>query len=189
MANPTMPVGPGDRGLSPPTRLIVDFCNGDLPAIMDCTLNVIDVRDVASGISRVMERGKAGRRYILGHSNMTLAGFLGAAGELTGVPVPPWRVPYAVGLAVAWSSELVADHLTGRTPKATVTGVRLAKRTMHFDSSRSLAELGLRPRSIRESLADALAWLTASGRLDGHRAGLTSRFWYFALANYASLDL
>ena len=25
VANPTMPVGPGDRGLSPPTRLIVDF--------------------------------------------------------------------------------------------------------------------------------------------------------------------
>ena len=28
VANPTMPVGPGDRGFSPPTRLIVDFCRG-----------------------------------------------------------------------------------------------------------------------------------------------------------------
>ena len=28
VANPTMPVGPGDRGLSPPTRLILDFCSG-----------------------------------------------------------------------------------------------------------------------------------------------------------------
>ena len=49
VANPTMPVGPGDRGLSPPTRLIVDFCGGHLPATMDCTLNLIDVRDVALG--------------------------------------------------------------------------------------------------------------------------------------------
>ena len=31
VANPTMPVGPGDRGLSPPTRLIVDFCSGAPP--------------------------------------------------------------------------------------------------------------------------------------------------------------
>ena len=76
VANPTMPVGPGDRGLSPPSRLIVDFCRGDLPATMDCTLNVIDVRDVARGLSLVMDRGQLGRRYLLGHANLTLTGFL-----------------------------------------------------------------------------------------------------------------
>jgi dihydroflavonol-4-reductase len=170
VANPTMPVGPGDRGLSPPTRLIVDFCNGALPATMDCTLNVIDVRDVARGLSLVMERASPGRRYILGHSNVSLVGFLGMLGELTGVPVPRWRVPYSMGIAVAWFSELVADHLTGKAPKATVTGVRLAKRTMHFDSSRSLAELGLQPRPIHQSLADALTWLTVSGRVSRQAA-------------------
>ena len=171
VANPTMPVGPGDRGLSPPTRLIVDFCTGNLPATMDCTLNVIDVRDVARGLSLVMDRGKPGRRYLLGHANLTLASLLTLLGQLTGVPVPRWRVPYSVGIAVAWSSEIIADHLTRRAPKATVTGVRLAKRTMHFDSSRSLAELGLQPRSIRESLVDALTWLRDSGRLPRHAGG------------------
>jgi dihydroflavonol-4-reductase len=165
VANPTMPVGPGDLGLSPPTRLIVDFCTRGLPATMDCTLNLIDVRDVARGLCLVMERGVPGRRYLLGHANLTLAGLFGMLQELTGVPVPRWRVPYMVGIAVAWFSEFVADHLTGRAPMATLTGVRLAKRIMHFDSSRTLAELGLRPRSIRESLADAVAWLRRSGRL------------------------
>ena len=61
VANPTMPVGPGDRGLSPPTRLIRDFCRGKLPALMDCTLNMIDVRDVATGLVRVLERGRPGQ--------------------------------------------------------------------------------------------------------------------------------
>jgi dihydroflavonol-4-reductase len=162
VANPTMPVGPGDRGLSPPTRLIVDFCRGGLPATMDCTLNLIDVRDVALGLSRVMDRG---RRYLLGHANLTLTALLTLLGELTGVPVPRWRVPYPVGLAAAWFSELVADKFTGRSPKATLTGVKLARRIMHFDASRSLADLGLRPRSIRDSLADAIAWLRLTGRL------------------------
>ncbi len=60
VANPTMPVGPGDRGISPPTRLILDFCRGHLPAAMDCTLNLIDVRDVALGLSLVMNRGRPG---------------------------------------------------------------------------------------------------------------------------------
>jgi hypothetical protein len=30
---------------------------------------------------------------------------------------------------------------------------------MHFDPSRSLAELGLVPRPIRQSLAETIAWL------------------------------
>ncbi len=151
--------------LSPPTRLIVDFCRSRLPATMDCTLNLIDVRDVALGLVRVMERGKPGRRYLLGHENLALFDFLSLLAELTGVPVPRFRVPYPIALGVAWLSEFWADHVTGRSPRATVTGVRLARRTMHFDMAHSLAELGLRPRPIRESLADALAWLRTAGYL------------------------
>jgi dihydroflavonol-4-reductase len=170
VANPTMPVGPGDRGLSPPTRLILDYCRRGLPATMDCTLNLIDVRDVALGLYRIMQRGESGRRYLLGHSNLTLAGFLALLEELTGIPAPRWRVPYPLAIVVAWLSEFLADHLTDQAPKATLTGVRLAKRIMHFDSSRSLAELGLEPRPIRESLADAVAWLRDSGRFTGQAA-------------------
>ncbi len=166
IANPTMPVGPGDRGLSPPTRLIRDFCRGQLPARMDCTLNLIDVRDVAEGLIRTLERGQPGRRYLLGGENLTLVGLLGILSDLTGVPVPRWRVPYPLGLAVAHLSEFWADHVTGRTPKATVTGVRLTRRTMHFDPARSLATLGLTPRPVRESLADAVAWHRETGQIE-----------------------
>jgi dihydroflavonol-4-reductase len=165
VANPTMPVGPGDRGLSPPTRLIRDFCRGGLPAIMDCTLNLIDVRDVATGLRRVMERGQAGRRYLLGGENLTLASFLSVLSELSGVSMPGWRVPYAAGLAVAYVSEFWSDYISGSPPKATVTGVRLARRIMHFDPSRSLAELDLSPRPIREAITDALAWLAQTEQI------------------------
>ncbi len=165
IANPTMPVGPGDLGTSPPTRLIRDFCLGRLPARMDCTLNLIDVRDVAEGLARAMDRGRPGRRYLLGGENLTLVGLLGVLSDLTGVPVPRWRVPYPVGLVVAAVSEFLADRVTGTAPKATLTGVRLTRRTMHFDASRSLAELGLVPRPVRESLADAVAWLRETGQI------------------------
>jgi dihydroflavonol-4-reductase len=165
VANPTMPVGPGDRGLSPPTRLIRDFCRGDLLARMECTLNLIDVRDVSLGLELVMQRGQAGRRYLLGAENLTLTALLTRLSKLTGVPVPRWCVPYSIGLAVALVSEFCADYFTGRVPKATVTGIRLAKRIMHFDSSRSLGEIGLQPRRIDDSLADAITWLRQTGNL------------------------
>jgi dihydroflavonol-4-reductase len=132
---------------------------------MDCTLNLIDVRDAAEGLVRTMERGETGRRYLLGGENLTLVGILGNLSELTGVPVPRWNVPYPVGLAVAWLSEAWADRVSGRTPRATVTGVRLTRRTMHFDASRSLAALGLSPRPARQSLADSVAWLRQMGQI------------------------
>lgn len=170
VANPTMPVGPGDRGLSPPSRLIRDFCRGALPAVIDCTLNLIDVRDVAEGLVRTVQRGRPGRRYLLGSENLTLVALLGLLSELTGVRVPRWRVPYPVGLAVAHASEFWADRVTHRAPQATITGLRLTRRTMHFDATRSLDELGLKPRPVRAALADAVAWLRATGQL-GPNAG------------------
>jgi dihydroflavonol-4-reductase len=165
VANPTMPVGPGDRGLSPPSRLIRDFCRGSIRAMIDCTLNLIDVRDVALGLALVMERARPGRRYLLGHENLTLAGLLSLLGELSGVRTPRWRVPFWAAVSIAWVSEFCADRFTKRAPLATVTGVRLGRRIMHFDSSRSLAEIGLRPRPIRESLADAVSWLRETGQI------------------------
>jgi dihydroflavonol-4-reductase len=162
IANPTMPVGPGDRGLSPPSRLVRDYARGAVPAFMDCTLNLIDVRDVAEGLMRTMDRGQTGRRYLLGGENLTLRELFAMLSALTGVPVPAWRVPYAVGLGVAAVSEVWSDWVSGRAPQANVTGVRLTRRTMHFDASRSLAELGLTPRPVREALADALSWMRTS---------------------------
>jgi dihydroflavonol-4-reductase len=162
VANPTMPVGPGDRGLSPPTRLILDFCRGKLPIAMDCTLNLIDVRDAAIGLDLVMKLGATGRRYLLGFANLTLMGLLERLSHLTGVPAPRWKVPYPVGLAVAAISELCANHVTGRMPRASLTGLRLARRLMHFDSSRTLEELGLKPRAIELSLKETVAWLRSS---------------------------
>ena len=166
VANPTMPVGPDDHSCTPPTRLLADFCRGKLPATMDCRLNLIDVRDVACGLVRVMARGMPGRRYLLGYENLSLTDLFRLLGELTGVGMPRFCVPYPVALGVACLSEFWADHITGRSPKATVTGVRLARRIMHFDSTRSLAELGLDPRPIRDSLADAVSWLRSAGHLD-----------------------
>ncbi len=165
VANPTMPVGPGDRGMSPPTRLIRDFARSRLPAFMDCTLNLIDVRDAAIGLERAMAVGRPGRRYLLGGENLGLRDLLGRLSALAGVPVPRWRVPYPVALVVAAVSELWADHVTGQPPKATLTGVRLTRRALHFDASRSLAELNLRPRPLDGSLRDALVWLRAVGHL------------------------
>src|SRR5205823_12857012 len=58
VVNPTLPVGPGDRGRSPPTQMMLDFCKGKRREYLDAELNLIDVRDVALGMVRAMEVGR-----------------------------------------------------------------------------------------------------------------------------------
>ncbi len=158
VCSPTLPIGPGDRNQTPPTRLAVAFCQGKIPAYLDCQLNLIDVRDAADGLVRAMHRGRPGVRYVLGGHNYQLVQWLQVLANVVNRPMPRRSVPYPVALAVGWFSEMWADYISHRMPMATVTGVRLTRRSMYFDPSASLAELGLIPRSVEESTRDAVAW-------------------------------
>lgn len=170
IVNPTLPVGPGDLGRSPPTQMLLDFCLGKRHEYLDAELNLIDVRDVAEGMTRALEHGRTGRRYLLGFENLSIRAVFGLLAGLTGLPEPQRRIPYPVALAAAYVSEWLADVYTHRIPAATVTGVKLTQRRMHFDARRSLEELGLKPRPVTESLADAVAWFREIGWL-GSRVG------------------
>jgi dihydroflavonol-4-reductase len=163
IVNPTIPVGPGDINRSPATRLVVDFLNGRVPACMECSLNLVDVRDVARGHILAFRKGVPGRRYILGHENVGVMRLLEIAGEICGRPAPAMQVPYAAGLIVAYLSEFVADYITGREPAATVTGVKLTRRMARLDCSRAHRELGFQPGDVRDAIADAVAWYQQRG--------------------------
>lgn len=163
IVNPTLPVGPGDQRRTPPTQLLLDFCRGRRREYLDAQINLIDVRDVAAGLAQAMHLGLPGRRYLLGNENMTLRALFALLAELTGLPPPRWRVPYVAALGYACLSEWLATVVTGIPPAATITGVRLTRRCMHFDTRRSLQELGITPRPIRQALLDAAAWFEEMG--------------------------
>ncbi len=161
IVSPTLPVGPGDRNLTPPTRMALAYCKGDIPAVLDCNFNLIDVRDVATGMIAAMHKGRPGIRYLLGSENYKLSDWLGLLGSFIGRPGPRYRVPYSLALTVAWFSELWANHVSHEMPLATLTGVRLTQRSMFFDPSMSLSELGLSPRPLKQSAEDIINWFKA----------------------------
>jgi dihydroflavonol-4-reductase len=163
VAAPTLPVGPGDVNRTPPTNMTISFCRGELPAYLDCRLNMIDARDAAAGLQAALERGRVGTRYLIGHRNLHLIEWLEIVGRIVGRKPPRFRTPYPVAIAAACVSELWAKLVTHRPPNATLTGVKLTRRDMFFDPKPSLAELGVSPRPLEESAAGAVAWYREKG--------------------------
>jgi dihydroflavonol-4-reductase len=162
IVNPAMPLGPGDRTLTPPTRMLVDFLSGRTPAYLDAYLSFVDVRDAALGHVRAAERGVPGRRHLLVGGTVRAADFFTVLAKVANRRPPRMRVPYALALGIAHGEAVVA-RWTGRAPRAPVAGVRLAGRQRPIDGTWSLARLGLQPRALEVSLEDAVQWLRMQG--------------------------
>jgi dihydroflavonol-4-reductase len=164
IVNPTMPVGPGDGLITPPTRMLIGFLNGATPAYLDCEFNLVDARDAANGHLLAAERGRIGERYILGGENLALGHVLDLLREMTGLPIARTRVPYALAYVAGWISEGLS-RLTKHPPIAPLTGVVLARSSMAFDSRKARRELGWHTRPLRQSLLDAVMDLNSRGLL------------------------
>ena len=68
--------------------------------------------------------------------------------------------------------ETFADWVTGRPPRAPVTGVRLAGVPAVFDCSKARDDLGLAQSPIRQALRDQLLWLRQRGLIARPLPGL-----------------
>jgi dihydroflavonol-4-reductase len=154
---PTMPIGPGDRNLTPPGRMIEQLLRGRIPAYLRCRLNVVDVRDAALGHILAAEKGSPGSRLLLAGHNVTLKSFLDEVARAAGVRPPAFRIPYGVALAWSWI-EHALGLATGREPQSSVTGVKLCKRSLTFDGSRTWRFLGHEPRPLEQTIAETVRW-------------------------------
>lgn len=163
IAIPTEPLGPGDESLTPPTRMIVDFLNGKTPAYIDCTLNFVPVESLAEGLIAARDRGRRGERYILGGENVEMRRLLDALSRISGRATPKTRLPYWVALAAGVIDTSLVATLTGRMPKAPLTGVRLAGRRVSFSSEKALRDLGWRAGPFEPALEETVRWLKERG--------------------------
>src|SRR5207245_11780204 len=119
VVNPTTPIGEQDIKPTPTGRIIVDFLKEKFPAYVDTGLNLVDVTECARGHVAALEKGRSRERYILGGENLTLKQILDQLAEITGLPSPKLRVPYAVALAAGAIDEVITGRiLRGDAPAA-----------------------------------------------------------------------
>ena len=164
IVQPSAPVGPGDHRLTPPSRMIRDLAAGKTAAVLDCLLNLVDVRALAGGVIAARDKGRSGERYLLTGEDLTMVELAAKVAALAGVAAPRFRVPHWLALAAA-RIEAGVSAVTRRPPTAPLTGVRLAGRRVRFDNAKARDELGFAPPPIDGALADAVSWMRETGLL------------------------
>ena len=163
VVNPTTPIGEQDIKPTPTGRIIVDFLKKKFPAYVDTGLNLVDVAECARGHVAALEKGRSGERYILGGENLTLKQILDKLAEITGLPSPKVRVPYAVALAAGVVDEVITGRILRREPRATVEAVQMSRKKMFVTSAKAERELGWKVVPVDGSLRRAVEWFRANG--------------------------
>jgi len=161
--NPTTPIGPNDSKPTPTGRIFVDFLNGKFPAYMDTGLNLVDVAEVARAHVAALTKGTRGHRYILGGENLTLKQILDKMAEITGLPSPTIKIPFAVAATYAFFEELVTGRIRGREPRATLEEVRMGRKKMYASSAHAQQELDFRILPVNPAMKAAIDWFRANG--------------------------
>ena len=161
--NPTTPIGEQDVKPTPTGRIVVDFLKRKFPAYVDTGLNLVDVRECARGHVAALERGKAGERYILGGEDLTLKQILDKLGQITGLPSPKLKLPYAVAFAAGVFGEMVTGRVLHGDPRATIDTVRMGKKKMFASSVKAERELGWKTIPVDDALKRAVEWFRANG--------------------------
>jgi dihydroflavonol-4-reductase len=162
IGTPTMPIGPHDHNLTPPTSMLRQFLHARVQMYLDFIVNMVDVRDVAAGLILTMERGQIGHRYILGGESISLKNILKLMATISGRRTIAIPVPGKIAEATAAMLEFVSDHITHQAPSGTAEGVRIALRATKLSIEKAAKELGYAPRPIEPALRDTITYLLSS---------------------------
>ncbi|MBI4610041.1 MAG: NAD-dependent epimerase/dehydratase family protein [Candidatus Rokubacteria bacterium] len=162
IVNPTNPIGPWDVKPTPTGQMVLDFLKGRMFGTLDTGLNLVHAADVARGHILAARKGRVGEKYILGNRNYSLTEIFELLAQITGLPAPRFRVPYALIWLVALAMEGMA-RVTGKPPRVPLTGVRMARKHMYFSTEKAVRELGLPQTPVELALRDAVAWFVEHG--------------------------
>jgi nucleoside-diphosphate-sugar epimerase len=147
--------GPGDT--SPQGRLITQFLDGKLPAMMfpETGFNMVHRDDVADGILLCLDKGKAGEAYVLGGEITTIGQAIKTLAKVAGRKPPRFTLPSIVIKAVAPLGPVIGPAM-GQGPNLSEIIKATDNVTYWAKDDKARRELGYSPRPMEQGLRDTL---------------------------------
>ncbi|MCB0637002.1 MAG: NAD-dependent epimerase/dehydratase family protein [Lewinella sp.] len=146
---------------------IIQYASGKPAFYPTGATGVVDVRDVAEGVLRTIERDQNGDRFVLNGANVTYRALLEQLSQAFGHAPPRYALPESLTRLMAWF-EGARSWLTGSRPLLTRASIHHSFRAYQYSSQRSKEELGLAYRPLEATLEDAVAsYLATNGQAGG----------------------
>jgi dihydroflavonol-4-reductase len=165
VVNPTAVLGPLDFQRSAMGEVLAALGKGKIPALVKgCGCDFVDVRDVVKGALAAEQIGRAGERYILSGTRLSLVELAQQWALITGRVAPHFAVPMGLARAVAPFAPIWA-RLRRKRPLFTSDSLRVLRTQLSADRSKAEKQLNYRPRPITETLRDTFAWMKTEGIL------------------------
>jgi dihydroflavonol-4-reductase len=153
--NPASVQGPGRATGS--AKLLLDYVNGRIKAVVDSRLSLVDIADCTEGHLLAGARGAPGERYVLSGATLSVQEGLALVASVVGVDRPVRTLPPFITMAVATAAEA-----QGRIRRSRPSICReLARTLIHghvYDGSKATRELGLRYTPVEETLRRTVEW-------------------------------
>lgn len=168
IVNPGAVFGPtGPR--SNTSRLVCAVARGELPPLgPPGGMSVVGAADVAAGVRLALERGEAGRRYVLAESYWSVRHLLRRVARTLQAEGFAGREPRGVLPRSLWAAVVAgARALERRRPREHATPQALAVLGCRWRvrADRARGELGWRPRPFDDVLVETVRYLARTGEL------------------------
>lgn len=127
-------------------------------------LCLTDVKDLVCGIVLCFERGRPGRRYILGGTNILYRDYFGEIARSTGGRIPWIRLPKMLLPLLSLGVEMISD-LAGRENMIDRHVGAMITRNLYYSSRRAIEELGYTITDWRQTIRDVVDEMRRKGVL------------------------
>lgn len=164
VVHPSGILGPEDFAVGETTSTMIQIINGEMPAGINGSFNLCDVRDLARGTILAATKGKSGHCYILGNKEVSFKDFSRMVSQEAGCKKIKLFLPLKLAHYLAALLEKQARK-KGTRPLMTTFSIYNLARNNTFDSTKAHQELGYTTRSYQETIRDEIAWLKKEGKI------------------------
>ncbi|MCX4091172.1 NAD-dependent epimerase/dehydratase family protein [Nocardia sp. alder85J] len=156
ICNPTGVYGPIDHTGSRINTTLRDASRGLTPVMIGGGFDLVDVRDVATGLMLAAERGRTGENYLLPGAMVSMLELTRLAAAGNGRRGPAFAIPPKVISAAMPVLEPIGKLFGSDRVSRAAMGALLA--APEVDGAKARAELGYRPRPTADTVRDLIAF-------------------------------
>jgi dihydroflavonol-4-reductase len=152
IVNPSVVLGDLEERLHSASELIADLFRGKIPFVPTGGTGFVDIGDVALAIERAWQHGKTGERYIISSENLSYRALAERIAQFRGARSRSVvDLPLALGFTIGAMCDALAFVSNFRST-ITFDTIRLSEKTLRYDHRKSIEQLGLRYRSLDETI-------------------------------------